>query len=100
MLVHSVYFWFKKDADPSVVADFENGLKRLSTIPQIRQAYFGRPEATPPRPVIDSSYDWALVVVFDDLAGHDVYQDHDLHHEFLAKYKAGWERVQIYDART
>ncbi|MEN9577673.1 MAG: hypothetical protein RJA70_682 [Pseudomonadota bacterium] len=100
MLVHSVYFWFKKDADPGVVTDFENGLKRLSAVPQIRQVYYGRPEETPPRPVLDSSYDWALYVMFDDLAAHDAYQAHELHDEFLAKYKASWARVQVYDART
>ena len=52
MLIHSVYFWFKSDADPALVADFEEGLRRLCTIPQIQRANFGRPEQTPPRPVI------------------------------------------------
>jgi stress responsive alpha/beta barrel protein len=100
VLIHSVYFWFKADADPARVADFEAGLKRLISVPQVQQAYLGKPEKTPPRPVIDQSYDWALVVHFSCLADHDVYQEHPLHHEFLERFSATWERVQVYDARV
>jgi len=100
MLIHSVYFWFKSDADPALVADFERGLRRLCTVPQIKQSYIGRPEQTPVRPVIDQSYAWALIVHFDGLAEHDVYQDHPLHVEFLERFQNTWERVQVYDARV
>jgi hypothetical protein len=78
MLIHSVYFWFKADADPAVVARFEEGLRRLTAIPDIQSAHFGRPETTPKRPVIDDSYDWALVENFQDLAAHDRYQEHEI----------------------
>jgi hypothetical protein len=100
VLIHSVYFWFKADADPERVAEFEAGLKRLITIPQVQQAYLGKPEKTPPRPVIDQSYDWALVVHFANLADHDVYQEHAIHQEFLDRFAATWQRVQVYDARV
>ena len=99
MLIHSVYFWFKPDADPAVVAAFETGLLRLTSIPDITTAYFGRPEATPQRDVVDASYAWALVEVFSDLAAHDRYQEHPLHQEFLTKFSASWQRVQVYDVR-
>jgi Stress responsive A/B Barrel Domain len=100
MLIHSVYFWFKSDADPKLVAEFAEGLRRLCTIPQIKQAHFGRPEQTPPRPVIDQSYAWGLVEHFESLADHDAYQDHPLHLEFLDRFKKTWERVQVYDVRV
>jgi hypothetical protein len=100
MLIHSVYFWFKADADPAVVADFANGLRRLTSIPQIKQAHFGKPEQTPARPVIDQSYDWGLVEEFDSLAAHDAYQEHPLHLEFLQRFQASWARVQVYDLRV
>jgi hypothetical protein len=35
--------------------------------------------------------------VLDDVAGHDEYQVHPLHLEFIARNKAHWKRVQIYD---
>lgn len=100
MLIHSVYFWFKTDADPELVAEFEQGLRRLCSIPSIQQAYFGRPEQTPPRPVIDQSYAWALVEHFNTLADHDAYQEHPLHVEFLARFSGSWDRVQVYDVRV
>ncbi|MEO8906107.1 MAG: Dabb family protein [Polyangiaceae bacterium] len=100
VLIHSVYFWFKADAEPTRVADFEAGLRRLIGIGQVQQAYIGKPEQTPPRPVIDQSYHWALVVHFDSLADHDAYQDHPVHLAFLERFAATWERVQVYDARV
>lgn len=100
VLIHSVYFWFKADADPERVSAFEAGLRRLTSIDQIQQAYFGKPERTPERPVIDQSYQWALVVHFDSLADHDVYQEHALHREFLDRFAATWARVQVYDVHV
>ncbi len=100
MLVHSVYFWFKAGTPAERIAEFEEGLKRLATIPQVKECYIGKPEATPPRPVVDSSYDWALVETFDSLEDHDAYQEHQIHHDFLAEYSSSWEKVQVYDVKT
>jgi hypothetical protein len=100
MLIHSVYFWFKADADPALVARFEAGLQRLTAIPDIQAAHFGRPETTPKRPVIDDSYSWALIETFPDLAAHDRYQAHELHQQFLEEFSGTWQRVQVYDVRV
>jgi hypothetical protein len=100
MLIHSVYFWFKADADPAVAARFEEGLRRLTAIPDVQTAYFGRPEATPKRAVIDDSYAWGLVETFADLAAHDRYQEHELHEQFLREFSSSWEKVQVYDVRV
>jgi hypothetical protein len=100
VLIHSVYFWFKADADPARVAEFDTGLRRLIGIEQIRHAYIGRPERTPLRPVIDASYDWALIVHFESLADHDVYQEHALHLEFLDRFSATWQQVRVYDVQV
>jgi hypothetical protein len=100
MLVHCVYFWFKPDADPAVVAAFESGLERLTTIPDVLTAHFGRPEATPKRAVVDDSYAWALIETFADLDAHDRYQEHATHQQFLRDFSASWLRVQVYDVRT
>jgi hypothetical protein len=50
-----------------------------------------------PREVVDNTYDVGLCVALDDVAGHDVYQEHPLHKEFIARNKDHWQRVQIYD---
>lgn len=100
MLIHSVYYWFKAEAEPSRVAEFEAGLRRLCQVEQIEKAYFGRPEHTPPRPVIDQSYEWALVLHFENLAQHDAYQEHPLHLEFLERFAEIWAQVRVYDVRV
>lgn len=97
MLVHSVYFWLKPGYSDEERAAFRAGLESLAGIPVVKSIYVGTPSATPPRPVIDASYDFGLAVVLDDLAGHDVYQTHALHLAFLKQFGACWERVQIYD---
>ncbi|HEY8944092.1 MAG TPA: Dabb family protein [Polyangiaceae bacterium] len=100
MLIHSVYFWFKRDANPALVERFAEGLERLSTIPDIQTTYFGKPESTPKRAVIDDSYAWALVEIFADLAAHDRYQAHPIHQEFVREFSPIWEKVQVYDVRA
>lgn len=100
MLIHSVYFWFRSDADPALVARFPAGLARLATIPEVQTAYFGRPEETPPRAVVDASYAWALIETFADIEAHDRYQAHPIHDEFLKEFAASWQRVQVYDVRA
>jgi hypothetical protein len=100
MLIHSVYFWLRADADPAQAARFHEGLARLSRIPDVEAAHYGRPEVTAKRAVIDDSYTWALIVTFADVAAHDRYQDHADHHAFLEDFKETWDRVQVYDVRV
>lgn len=100
MLIHSVYFWFKPDADPARVARFEQGLASLTRIPDIQTAHFGRPEATPKRASVDDSYAWALVEIFADVEAHDRYQTHPIHEEFVREFAPLWAKVQVYDVRV
>ena len=97
MLVHSVYFWLKKELTPRQVADFRDGLESLRGIAAAEQMYIGTPSDTPPRPVIDDTYSFALVVVLTDVAGHDAYQDDPLHKDFLHRFSGHWDHVRIYD---
>ena len=97
MFVHAVYFWMKKGtpdaARNQLVADCR---AYLGKVPGVRHLWAGRPAMTP-REVVDNSYDVGMLVALDDAAGHDVYQEHPLHKEFIARNKPHWERVQIYD---
>jgi hypothetical protein len=100
MLIHSVYFWFKADADAALVARFEEGLARLTAIPEIQTAFIGRPEATPKRSAIDDTYAWALIETFADLDAHNRYQAHPIHEEFLKEFAGAWQKVHVYDVRA
>jgi hypothetical protein len=97
MLVHHVLFWLKNPEDSTIKNTFKQGLETLRGIESIRQVYIGTP-GPPDRPVIDRSYTFSLLLVFDDMAGHDVYQGHPLHKAFLEKHREDWSKVQIYDA--
>lgn len=95
MLVHSVLFWLKPSSDK---ARFRAELAKLSGMPGLISFHIGTPAATAKRPVIDTSYDFALTVVVQDVAAHDAYQVHPLHAAFLTTCKEQWIKVQIYDA--
>lgn len=95
MLVHSVLFWLKPGTDK---ARFRAEVSKLAGIPGLIACHIGTPAATAKRPVIDTSYDFALTVVVKDVAAHDAYQIDPLHTAFIATCKEQWTRVQIYDA--
>jgi hypothetical protein len=97
MFVHMVFFWLKDGTPDTVRRQLDNDcMEMLKSIPDVRHIWSGRPAMTP-RDVVDNSYDVGLCVVFDDQKGHDGYQDHPIHHEFIKKHKPVWKRVQIYD---
>jgi len=97
MFIHTVFFWMNAgvgEADRRQLVD--DCRLFLGKIPVVRQLWSGRPAMTP-REVVDNSYDIGLTVVLDDKDGHDVYQQHPLHLEFIQRNKHHWKRVQIFD---
>jgi hypothetical protein len=71
----------------------------LTSIESVRVGYVGVPASTD-RPIIDRSYSCALVIIFDDDAGHDIYQSHPVHDKFRDECAPLWSKVLIYDAVT
>lgn len=98
MLIHSVYFWLKPELTDAQRADFRRGLDSLAGVRSVEKLYVGTPAAIPPRPVVDATYSFGLMVVFKDLAGHDIYQVDPIHKAFLDQFRTFWTKVQIYDA--
>jgi hypothetical protein len=97
MFIHQVCFWLKPGtpdaARDQLIADCR---KYLGGVPTVRHLWAGAPAMTP-RDVVDNTYQVGLLVALEDSKGHDVYQDHPLHHEFIARNKAHWERVRVLD---
>lgn len=93
MHVHNVYFWLKAD-EPS--ESFESGLNALVQDPNVRASYFGRPADTN-RDVVENSYTYGLVLVFDDISTHDAYQAGRTHMQFLDNHLEAWDRVIVHD---
>ena len=96
MFVHNVYFWLKDDLGEEGVAAFREGVQSLCKIPLVKSGHAGPPADTH-RGVVDNSYSYGMVLVFDDKAGHDAYQVSDVHQKFVADHSYRWERVLVYD---
>ncbi len=97
MFIHTVYFWLNDGAPEAAQQKLIDDCRTiLGQVPTVRQIWAG-PPANTPRDVVDNSYACGLTVIFDDPEGHDVYQDHPLHQEFIERNRAHWARVQVYD---
>jgi hypothetical protein len=92
-----VYFWLRENAEAGDAERLAEGCrKHLAGIPGVLRLAVGFPAGTE-RDVVDNSYGVALLVEFADSAGHDYYQDHPDHHQFIAECSSLWSRVQVYD---
>jgi len=98
MLVHTVFFWLRKDLDGAQITEFRMGLESLKSIEHAESAYIGTPARVPERPVCDSSYDFCLTVILKDVPAHDAYQAHEKHQNFISAHKEHWKKVKVYDA--
>ena len=97
MFIHSVYFWLNPDLTDAERAQFRDGVRSLTTIESVRHGFTGTPASTD-RPIIDRSYSCALIVMFDDRAGHEAYQVDPIHDKFREECASFWSKVLIYDA--
>lgn len=98
MLYHCVYFWLKPELTPAQRADFRRGVESLQTIKSAARVSVGAPAKTTARPVVDASYDVALIVECADVAAEAAYQVDPIHKAFVENFKTYWTRVQIYDS--
>ena len=95
---HHVFFWLNDPDNPEDRAAFERGVAELLTIPEIKSYHFGVPADVGDRAVVDGSYTYSYLVFFEDLAGHDAYQVHPKHTQFVEEYSYLWDRVVVYDS--
>jgi len=99
MLIHNVFFWLKPETTAGEIADFEAGLASLLADSGVRAGYYGPPGATAPRPVVETTYSYGLVLIFDDAAAEARYQDAPVHVKFLQDHKPKFEKVVVYDVQ-
>ncbi len=97
MLVHTVFFWMKKNAPKSAAQQtMKDALKYLKT-PTVKNLWAGLPAKTEARDVINATYDVGLTVTFDSVADHDAYQEDPEHQVFIKRNKKNWLRVEVFD---
>lgn len=97
MIAHHVLFWLKADTTEEQKNAFRKSLQTLENIEVVKTFHIGTP-ATIERAVVDVTYTFSLILFFEDLAAHDVYQVHPLHKAFLDEFRIYFEKVVIYDA--
>ncbi len=98
ILIHHVYFWLKNPEDKEVREQFEKALKKLVTIDEIRNYHIGVPASTEEREVVDHSYSYSLMVIFENKRAQDIYQKHPTHLEFVEQNENLWAKVKVYDS--
>ena len=95
--IHQVYFWLKEPNKPEARKKMQKGLKMMDTIPQIRQSFTGTPPKAE-REVVDGSFTYSYLVIFDNKEDHDIYQKHETHLKFIEDCRDLWEKVKVYDS--
>jgi hypothetical protein len=99
MHIHSVYFWLPETLSGEDLAEFEQGLAALCADTAVSEGYYGR-AADIDRPVVDSSYTFGLILIFEDMQAHDQYQVGPIHSAFLRQNAPKWTRILVYDLQT
>ncbi len=97
MFVHHVYFWLKNPASKEDHARLLKGLQTLTKIETIKTVHIGVPADTN-RPVIDTSYQFSLLLIFDNRKDQDAYQNHPTHLKFVEECSNLWTKVIVYDS--
>lgn len=100
MIIHTVFFWLNEGVSPAEKAAFLAGVNKLGTVESVHAIYVGTPAETPRRAAVDHSFGVSLVLHFDSIVMHDVYQVDPIHQEFVSLYNHLWARVQVYDSAT
>jgi hypothetical protein len=97
LFVHHVLFYTPATASAADKEALLAGLHSLRGIPSIRMAHIGTPAATD-RAVIERTYTYSWLCLFQSAADEEDYQRHTIHDEFRNTYARYWEKVVIYDA--
>ncbi len=97
MFIHVVFFWLKPGTpEPVKQAMIRYAHEEMGKVPTVKNVWSGKSVASA-RDVVDSSFDVGLCVTFADKAGHDAYQPHAIHSEFIRRFKDHWARMRVQD---
>jgi len=99
-LLHSVYFYFKDDADPAEIENQRNSiLNDLSRISGADQIWAGAPAGIE-RDVVDNNYAMSLHIILKDKNSLAAYQADPVHQEFVQRFKPNWKSIKVFDTNV
>ncbi len=97
MHTHIVFFWLHETANERVRESLRDDCHTLlGNIGAVKDLRVGVPADTH-RDIVERTYDLAIVVTFDDLAGCNTYQNHPKHSEFVKKHAEYFKKCLVYD---
>ncbi|WP_213277723.1 Dabb family protein [Chryseobacterium indologenes] len=97
MYFHYLLFWLRKDLSESEVKEFENFFEGLKKLPYQKNLRYGKPAASTPRSVLDSTFTYNASMEFDSLEELEAYGKLPEHLVLVQKYKPFFERMLVYD---
>ncbi len=97
MFIHHVFFWLKNPDNVIEQEQLRYGIDTLLSIKPHILAHSGMPAATE-RNVIDSSYDFSLLMIFEAAEDEAAYQTHPVHDAFRENFSQLWSKVIVYDS--
>jgi hypothetical protein len=97
IFVHHVFFWLKEPENSEAKEQFEQGLNKLITVPQIQSYHIGTPVESI-REVVDDSFTYSYLAFFKSKEDQNTYQTHPIHLQFIEDCQHLWEKVIVYDA--
>lgn len=98
VLMHHVFFWLKEPENKIHRKQFEKAMNALLKVETIKMSHVGIPAATEERGVVDNSYTYSYMVLFDNLEDQLIYQKHPFHLKFIEDNSELWNKVVVYDS--
>lgn len=96
-LAHNVFFTLKDASDTAAETLVDECYTYLKDLPGVINFSAGRLVAENDRDVNDTDFQVGLHVVFSNKLYHDQYQVAEKHNIFLARNKANWAKVRVFD---
>lgn len=97
MYFHYLLFWLRKDLSESEVKEFENFFEGLKKLPYQKNLRYGKPAASTPRSVLDSTFSYNASMEFESLEELEAYGKLPEHLALVQKYKPFFDRMLVYD---
>ncbi len=95
--MHVVFFWLVDDSEETHKKFMSELRKFIDKVDLIKTKHIGAPADTD-REVIDSTWTYSLILSFDSKKEQDLYQEHQLHKDFIENASSLWKKVQVYDS--
>lgn len=96
-ILHSVYFWLKEGISPEEAQSFLHFFEELREVPGVQTLQYGTPAPTHPRPVVDNSFHYSLLVTFQTVEDANTYETHPIHLDAIERYSKYWTKVEVKD---